>query len=218
MIGLLTASLAVPRTDAGFSATTSNTANSFAAAASFSTAFYLHNDPSPPTGDTGTQEPLPLDATTPTATTLYNYSTNFDSAPGRALEQSTLGLSETNTRRIQHWAYPVGTGFTIDSSSELSIWLAPRDSTPNKTVGLIVGLYDCNSTLSSCTLLVSAQNSGTPWPTTQTEMTIPLGSVSHVFAAGQSLVIKVVPTSSTDTAVAMAYDTTGYPSAFTIGP
>ena len=43
---------------------------------------HLHNNPTPPTGDTTMQHPLPMDADTPTATTLFNYDTDHDAFAG----------------------------------------------------------------------------------------------------------------------------------------
>ena len=39
-----------------------------------SASFYFHNNPTPPSADTGRQAALPLDAAVPAATTLYRYS------------------------------------------------------------------------------------------------------------------------------------------------
>ena len=43
---------------------------------------FLHNHPTPPTGDTPSHAVLPLDPELPTAQSLFNYDTNRDNDPG----------------------------------------------------------------------------------------------------------------------------------------
>ena len=49
---------------------------------------YLHNNPTPPTGNTRMQHPLPMDANAPTATTLFNYDRDRDSRAGRLIQKA----------------------------------------------------------------------------------------------------------------------------------
>ncbi len=58
--------------------------------------YYLHNNPTPPVGNTVSQVDLPMDTSAPTATTLYNYDTNRDSDPGRRLVLTADPLTTTN--------------------------------------------------------------------------------------------------------------------------
>ncbi|MCC6436519.1 MAG: hypothetical protein IT196_15900 [Acidimicrobiales bacterium] len=157
-----------------------------------------------------------MDTTAPTGSTLYNYSTNYDAGPGRQMEQTTLGLSETNDRKHQLWVHPITSALTVSSASTLSIWIAPENFTTPKTVGVMAGLYDCNAALSSCSLVQSATNSSFPWPAAWTELTVTLPAVSHTFSSGRSIVLKVVPSTNTDINIWMAYDTTAFPSVFTL--
>jgi hypothetical protein len=48
------------------------------------TTWYLHDNPTPPTGDTAAQFNRAFDAEAPTATTLFNYKTNCESRAGRS--------------------------------------------------------------------------------------------------------------------------------------
>ena len=88
--------------------------------------WYLHNNPSPPTGDTNSQANLPFDLTSGSATTLYDYDENRDSAAGLLLERSNNGLSETDTRAFQAWRSDgVACALTISGTA-----------TPGGTVGV----------------------------------------------------------------------------------
>ena len=64
-------------------------------APTYTTFYHLHNDPTPPTGNTAAQAVLPMSTTAPTATTLYNYDTNYDTNAGRVLQKTPQGLNET---------------------------------------------------------------------------------------------------------------------------
>ena len=95
VLGLVALLLVVPPRNAAFTASSVNAANSFAVATTFDgSTLYLHNNPTPPIGNTTMQDLLPLDATTPTATLLYNYATDVDSDPGRTIEEGTVLSAE----------------------------------------------------------------------------------------------------------------------------
>jgi len=71
--------------------------------------YYLHNNPTPPTGDTNAQEDLCMDESQPTATILYNYD-QWDNNPGRRIKKSSidemqelLGLGPGQLDLYQNW-------------------------------------------------------------------------------------------------------------------
>ncbi len=64
---------------------------------------FLHNDPSPPAGDTSSQGVLPMDTGLPTGGSLYNYDQDRDSTPGLKLVRSDDGLIEIEPARYQVW-------------------------------------------------------------------------------------------------------------------
>ncbi len=214
VLGLLAASFAVPRSDAAFTDTTANLGNTVVAATVFPTVLYLHNNPSPPTGPTTTQGNLSFSRSVPTATTLFNYSSNYDAGPGRSLLQTNNQLAETNDRSVQRWEYPITADYSASSASSLTIWIAPQDFTPNKTVGLLVGLFDCDAGITSCWLLASSEVTTSMFPAAWTEVEIPFASVTHTFLTGRTFVLKIVPSPTTDIDVWVAYDTTSYPASF----
>lgn len=65
--------------------------------------YYLHNNPTPPTGDTDAQVNLPMDEVQPTATSLYNYDQDYDSNVGRRIEESAGGPDGLELKEYQNW-------------------------------------------------------------------------------------------------------------------
>ena len=57
--------------------------------------FYLHNDPSPPSGDTVSQDPLPLNKLPALGGTLYNYDTDRDGDAGLLIVRGGAGPTES---------------------------------------------------------------------------------------------------------------------------
>jgi len=64
---------------------------------------YLHNNPTPPVGDTSAQADLPLSYTVPTATALYNYDTDNDADPGRMIKKDIGGVTQSDLDKYQNW-------------------------------------------------------------------------------------------------------------------
>ena len=66
---------------------------------------YLHNNPTPPTGDTNAQADLPLNYVIPSATVLYDYDADLGghAGPGRLIELSGGSADESNLDDYQNW-------------------------------------------------------------------------------------------------------------------
>jgi len=118
------------------------------------TTYYLHNNPTPPTGDTDAQKDLPMDEVQPSALTLYNYDYDlelelepFDPRPGRRIEESLGGPEGLDSlKEYQNWrtttpydspTHLVGTvlinlwvdpdGFKYDNDGEFKVFLRDYD-------------------------------------------------------------------------------------------
>jgi len=107
--------------------------------------YYLHNNPTPPTGDTDAQPNLPMDEVQPTAENLYNYDQNFDSSPGRRVEESRGGPDGLELKEYLNWRtapytsdthfqgaavvnlYVAPDGFNYDNEGEFTIYLRDYD-------------------------------------------------------------------------------------------
>ncbi|MGH2455199.1 MAG: hypothetical protein ACRDHD_02940, partial [Candidatus Limnocylindria bacterium] len=117
-----------------------STASSFTA-----TTYYLHNNPTPPTGATNAQANLGMNTTAPSATFLFNYDANLDAGPGRLIQRGGSGAGETNLARYQNWRGPTLPAITnISGTVTVEFWSAMRDFTPGVAgeVNVFVRAYD----------------------------------------------------------------------------
>jgi hypothetical protein len=209
--------LGMPHTDAAFSDVTASTGNGFASGGSFGgVTLYLQNNPSPPVGDTTAQKPLPLGATTPTATTLYNYDVGRDAFPGLLLAQG-VGLDDPDSSKHQRWHHAVGSPLSLSGTATVTLWTAAQEFKPGQPAGVMAGLYDCDSGGTSCSALATNGLKLDPWPASWQELSLDLGAVNHTISAGRILAVRVAVIDSTSTVdVMFAYDTTAYPSRLTV--
>ena len=118
--------------------------------------FILHNNPSPPFGDTFSQHPLLADINPPTATTLYNYDLDRDNYPGMLLKKSDDGVNETHPDKYQEWqTAPFTEPFHITGSPTANLWFAVKGFKTDKTGVINLFLRDKNGTI--YTEIVSTQ-------------------------------------------------------------
>lgn len=221
LLGLTLVALAtiVPASQAVFSSTTGNAANSFAYAGVVN---YLHNDPTPPVGDTDSQAVLPLGAewTAPTGAVLYNYDQDRNSNAGLHLSISG-GLGESDPSKYQIWSRKIlGSALTLNGQATLTLWSSMKDFDIVKRGVLLAALLDCNGGGSVCVTIATGSLDFTPWNTagpTWIERTLDFGAVNHTIAVGRTIRIKVVVGPLSDDDMWLAYDTSSYPSAFRIG-
>lgn len=180
------------------------------------TTWYLHNDPTPPTGTTLAQALLAMDETAPSGATLYNYGSDCDGRPGREIQRGSGLVTETVTCRFATWrsaALPAAR--TLDGTATLSAWARKTASGgTNPTLRAFLRVLDPVSgmytELGSSDAAVS-RNANQSWGTLElswalTGVSVPAGSVVEV---------KVVATGGTRDPE-IAYDTTGQPSALTL--
>ena len=180
------------------------------------TTYYLHNSPTPPTADTAAQANLAMNVTRPTATTLFNYDTDQDSAPGRLVARGGSGAGETILARYQNWRGPAaplfgqainGTvtvefwsavaGFTQGVSGEVRVFLRDRDTVTG------IALELANATVSRA----DWQGGNAGWVKASAAM-----SVNALLLVGHQLEVKLVVPSTSGGDIMLAYDTATYPS------
>lgn len=88
--------------------------------------YYLHNNPTPPTGDTDAQANLHMDEVQPTATNLYNYDQNYDSNVGRRIEESEGGPDGLELKEYQNWqTEPYGSDIHLQGTVIVNLLVAP---------------------------------------------------------------------------------------------
>ena len=178
---------------------------------------YLHNDPTPPTGSTNAQQRLPMDNTTPTATTLDDYDADRDDFPGLLIKK---GGSEDRyifpDGNFQNWRYtaPAG-GLVLSGNVEVTLFSAMKDFTTDKRGHIQVYLRDCTG--NSCTTIASGSLDRRQWNDASgwSEDTILLSGLSYTVAAGRQLELKIVVHDDSDDDMWFAYDTTTHPARLT---
>ena len=175
-----------------------------------STQLYLHNNPTPPTGTTRMQHPLPMNADAPTATTLFNYDTDRDSLAGRLIQK---GGSATTTDRtkFQNWRTPTfDDDFLIDGDVSFQFWSAMKDFKTDKR-GHVVAYLMAGATVCD----TAALNPTTNWQggsTSWVENTITFDDVDCTIAEDSFLQLRVVVHSSSADDMWFAYDTVAFQS------
>ena len=177
--------------------------------------FYMHNNPTPPTGDTTSQAVLPLDQTAPTGTTFYNYDTDRDSAAGRGIAKGGSGPTETDTSKYQTWQTgALGSNLTMDGLIEVPLWSAMKDFELAKQGSVTVYFRDyngstyteiCNETLTDS----DWQGGSSSWVLRTVSF---LCSPGYTISAGNILELKLMVGDTAASDMWFAYDTTAYDS------
>jgi hypothetical protein len=108
--------------------------------------YYLHNNPTPPTGNTTAQANLTATTTASTQATLYNYDTNCDTRTGRLLTRlNPPAPGNTTTCYYVNWRLPVQTAaLTLTGTVTADVWSATQTGTANRTGSIIAYLRDYN--------------------------------------------------------------------------
>jgi len=193
------------------------TGNTFATGAwAAATKWYLHNNPTPPTANTVAQFNLALDATAPTAATLYNYDTGCDTRAGRSFVRSTGLVSESVSCRYATWrSAALGAARTLNGTATLSVW-ARKTSTGGVAPTLRAFLRVFDPGTSSYTELGTADVTVTTESTSAWVAYAPSWSLASVVVpAGRQIELKLVVTGGTRN-VETAYDTVAFGSALTL--
>ena len=180
-------------------------------------AYYLHNNPTPPTANTTAQYDLTMTPVVPTATVLRNYDTNSVNRPGRGITRNNPpapGL--LTTLRYVNWRTPVlSTALTLGATVTVDIWSATNAAQANLMGSLIVYLRDYNPASGTYTEIANATRTaayalGRTWYATPVAVTVPVGSS---LAVGHVLELKIeAPAATSPYNMLVAYDTTTYPS------
>ena len=208
------ASTAIPAF-ALFGGATSSSGNSLTAASSFGgpTTFYLHNLPTPPSGNTASHVILPLNETAPTASTLYNYDTNRDGFAGLLIGKGGSHGSGGDAAKEQVWDIIVGADTDLSGSATLILWSAIKDFKNSPGAAVSARLYDCTGAGTGCSTIDTASVAATPWsPTaTWTQRTIDFGAINHTVTAGRMIRLEIIVLDTSGDDLWFAYDTATYP-------
>ena len=193
------------------------TGNTFATGSwATGTTWYLHNNPTPPTGNTAAQFNMALNATSPTAATLYNYDTNCEFRAGRSIRRNTGLVTETGACRYATWrSTALGADRTLNGTATLTVW-ARKTSNLGAAPTLRTFLRVFNPATSTYTELGAANVTVTTESTSPWVAYTPSWSLASVTVpAGSQVAIKLVALNGTREPE-IAYDTTAYPSSLTL--
>ncbi len=174
---------------------------------------YLHNNPTPPIGQTNSQTNLLLNLNAPTASALFNYDADRDNTPGLCIQRGGIGGTETDPLKTQAWATPAfATSLTIQGSVKVALWSAMKNFSKNKRGAVTVYLNDVSATSVPIALSIindaSWQQGSGSWVQKTFIMPVP----SYTLPAGHRLEFKVTVSSVADDDMWFAYDTVQYPS------
>ncbi len=175
---------------------------------------WLHNNPTPPTGDTNSQADLSLDITAPTATTLYNYDQDRDAFAGRFVIKGGSGASESDLSKYENWQTgALSEDLIIDGVANLTFWSAMKNFTTGTRGSVQVFLRDYNGSsyteITNGTLDVSDWQGGS---STWVQKNLAFPSVSYTVPAGNQLEVKIIVDPNAGDNMWFAYDTTAYDS------
>ena len=189
-------------------------ANSNQATATVTSTYYLHNNPTPPVGNTNAQANLPLNTSAPTANTLFNYDQNRDAVAGLRILRGGSGAGETNLTRYQNWRTgTLGSALTINGTVNFTFWSAIENGAQNVTGHVRVFLRHFNG--STYTEICNGAITQANWQggsTGAVQRTVSFNCSSYTIPAGQRLEVKIVVGNSAGANMLFAYDTTSFPS------
>lgn len=177
--------------------------------------WFLHNNPSPPVGNTTSQVNLTMTANAPTATTLYNYSTNVAGTQGRLLMESGRSLTDTDPTHYVNWRSPVLASATTWSTSQtVTLWTASKGFTKNKNEDLFIYLRDYNPATGTYREIGQKEVSQGNWQQGSATWikTTASGFGTTTVAAGHQVEVRLMLDVASNIDLWVAYDTTAYPS------
>ena len=182
--------------------------------------YFLHNSPTPPTGNTTAVNNLTMNATTPTQATLYNYDTAADSLPGRRLLKSGTGPTDATLTRYANWrSAAFASAKTINGTVVLSLWSGISGFTLNAQGTIVAYLRDFNPSGSTYVEIANATLTDANWQAGTANWVlkrINIAVSNYALAVGHVLEVKVETTAASSANMVIAYDTTGYPSALSV--
>ena len=182
--------------------------------------WYLHNNPTPPVGNTTVQANLGMNTAAPTAAILYNYDTNADSAAGRRLVKSGSGPSETNLARYASWRSPVLAGArSISGTASFAMWSAVANFATGRAGSLRAYLRDYNPSTGTYVEIASGTTTAADWQAgspTWVFATVSIAVAGYTVPAGHQVEVKVMTTSAAYANMWIAYDMSAYASSLTL--
>lgn len=177
----------------------------------------LHNNPTPPAGDTIAQSEMAMNLGSVSATTLYKYSTNYYPVGegGRYINIKPAATeTETSPEFMGNWIYQLPDKAKFNGNVTLKLWVARKDFSCGGPAHIRVFLRDKkNPGDSGGTVLATGNAVMVPTaidscPFQEITLTMTLANVD--VAKNRYLELKVTNQTTPADAVLIAYDTTQY--------
>jgi hypothetical protein len=180
--------------------------------------FYLHNNPTPSTGDTTSQADLNADTSYPSASTLYNYDSDRDASAGILLQKGGSGASEANLDQYQNWQTAALTQpLDLSGTVRVSFWAAVKDFDTSARGDVTVYLRDYDG--ATYTEIGNVTVTSDPWDVSASgdwiKATASITGLNYTLPIGNQLEIKMIVPSASDDDMWLAFDTISYPSSVT---
>jgi len=179
-------------------------------------AFYLHNNPTPPTANTAAQANLAMNTTVPTAATLWQYSTGCAARAGRRLPRAAPSPTQATLCDYQNWRTPALTaGLSLSGAISVDIWTASDTGTANRTAGVVAYLRDFNPAGAGTYTEIANALYNTTYTAGRTFYHYPITvtvATAYTVPVGHQLELKLVASNAYQANVLVAYDTVTYPS------
>jgi hypothetical protein len=188
---------------------------------SVATTYYLHNRPTPPTGNTTAQANLSMTVVVPTAGTLYNYDSNYNNTAGRRLQRSGSGAGDTRLNYMTNWLSPAfATAHAMNGQVVLDFWSGVGANFRLNAEGVIVAyLRDYNPGTGTYTEIANATLTDADWQHGVRDWVrkqLSIGVSGYVVPAGHQLELKLETAAAADANMQEAYDAAAYPSSLTV--
>jgi hypothetical protein len=190
-------------------------ASSLTTSASFSaTTYFLHNNPTPPTGDTNAQANLSMNTTAPSVTTLFNYDTDLDAVAGRLIARGGSGAGETTLANYQNWRGPIAgaLGQTINGTVLVEFWSGMPGFAQGTAGEVRIFLRDVDSITGITQEIANTTVSAADWQAGSNGWVKRSGSLSvnTTLLVGHRLEVKLLIGSGAASDMLFAYDTSIY--------
>ena len=179
---------------------------------------FLHNNPTPPIGDTLAQPLLSLGTGLPAAVPLYDYDSDRDIDPGLTLLRSQNGLNETNPAKFQTWrTSPLLDPLPIVGDVLVDLWSSLTPSNLAEVGIIVVYLRDFDGV--GYTEVGQGAIFKRDWQSGSiglVERMALLQGVDYTVPADHQLEIKVIVDIASQQDMRFGYDTKDYPSLLNI--
>ena len=118
-----------------------------------------------------------------------------DGDEGLSINNSNGKVDETDPTKYQHWTYTFGSPTTYDGQVRLALWSTVEGFDDKDNGHYYVYLHDCAADGTNCTQVLATDNHVDEWNDEVDDWVfkdLSLGAISHTFAAGRVLRVRLM--------------------------